>query len=146
MEMVETLSRVQSPEDFEKARQEIRRTAKTCYIKIKHREYSLQDLSFNIMISKLLEKYVKTTPIHVKAARHLANKGVEVKPGDIISYVKVIGEPGVKPVQLALISEIDVDKYIEYLEATFEQVLDAIGLDFHEILGLTRLERFMENA
>jgi len=143
MEMVEALSKVRSPEEFEKARQEIRRIVKTCYTKLKNREYSLQDLSFNIMISKLPEKYVKTTPIHVKAALHLANKGVEVKPGDIISYVKVIGEPGVKPVQMASINEIDVNKYIEYLEATFEQVLDAIGLDFHEILGLTRLESFM---
>lgn len=145
MGIVKTLGEVRSPEDFEEAQRKIRNIVKTCYSKIKNREYSLQDLSFNIMISKPPEKYVKTTPIHVKAARLLVEKGVEVKPGDIISFIKVIGEPGVKPVQLASISEIDVEKYVEYIEATFEQVLDAIGLDFHEILGLTRLEYFMED-
>ena len=145
MEMVKTLSQVQSPEDFEEARQKIRNIVKTCYTKIKNREYSLQDLSFNIMISKPPERYVKTTPIHVKAAKLLVERGIEIKPGDIIGYVKVVGAPGVKPVQLASVSEIDVDKYVEYIEATFEQVLDAIGLDFHEILGLTRLEYFMGN-
>jgi DNA polymerase I len=49
----------------------------------------------------------------------------------------------VKPVELATKSEIDVDKYIAYLHSTFDQVLDALGLDFEEIIGLTKLERFM---
>jgi len=49
----------------------------------------------------------------------------------------------VKPVQLASNSEIDVDKYVAYLQSTFDQVLDALGLDFNEIIGLTKLERFM---
>ena len=37
----------------------------------------------------------------------------------------------------------DVDKYVGYLKSTFDQVLDALGLDFDEIIGLTKLERFM---
>lgn len=143
MAMVKTLGEVKSPEDFKEAQRKIRNIVKTCYTKIKKREYSLNDLSFNMMISKLPEKYVKTTPIHVKAARLLAERGVEIKPGDIIGFVKVTGTPGVKPLQLASINEVDVDKYAAYIEATFEQVLDAIGLDFHEILGLKRLEYFM---
>jgi DNA polymerase I len=49
----------------------------------------------------------------------------------------------VKPVELATKNEIDVDKYIAYLHSTFDQVLDALGLDFDEIIGLTKLERFM---
>ena len=48
-----------------------------------------------------------------------------------------------KPVQLASNSEIDVDKYVGYLQSTFDQVLDALGLNFDEIIGLTKLERFM---
>jgi DNA polymerase I len=57
--------------------------------------------------------------------------------------VKVTKEPHVKPVELASDSEIDVDKYVEYLRSTFDQVLDALGLEFEEIIGMTRLERFM---
>jgi len=68
---------------------------------------------------------------------------VEVKAGDLISFVKVVREPHVKPVELATKNEIDVDKYVAYLRSTFDQVLDAVGLDFDEIIGLTKLERFM---
>ena len=45
--------------------------------------------------------------------------------------------------ELATKNEIDVDKYVAYLHSTFDQVLDALGLDFDEIIGLTKLERFM---
>jgi len=55
----------------------------------------------------------------------------------------VTKEPHVKPVQLASNSEVDVDKYVGYMHSTFAQVLDAMGLDFDEIIGLTKLERFM---
>ena len=48
-----------------------------------------------------------------------------------------------KPVELATKTEVDVDKYIAYLQSTFDQVLDALGLSFGEIIGLTKLERFL---
>ena len=85
---------------------------------------------------------IKTTPQHVKAAKLLESKGFEVKPGDIISFVKVVGEPGVKPCQLASMKEIDVKKYIEYMDSTFEQVLDALGMSFDELIGNRKLESF----
>jgi len=31
----------------------------------------------------------------------------------------------------------------KFIKDAFDQVLDALGLDFDEIIGLTRLERFM---
>ncbi len=72
----------------------------------------------------------------------MKNKGFEVKSGDIITFVKVVGEPGVKPVSLASINEIDSNKYIEYVDSTFEQVLDALSIDFQELIGTTKLEKF----
>ena len=71
----------------------------------------------------------------------LEKLGYKMEAGDLITYVKVM--KGVKPVQLASNSEIDVDKYVAYLHSTFDQILDALGLDFEEIIGLTKLERFM---
>jgi len=32
---------------------------------------------------------------------------------------------------------------MEYLESTFEQVLDAIGIDFKDIMGISKLESFL---
>ncbi|RLE53209.1 MAG: type B DNA-directed DNA polymerase, partial [Candidatus Methanomethylicota archaeon] len=95
--------------------------------------------------SRDVNKYVKTTPQHVKAAKQLVSKGVELKPGDIISYVKVTTPVGVKPVQLARIDEIDADKYIGHIRTTFEQVLDALGIEFDEIIGVTTLDLFAKH-
>jgi DNA polymerase I len=64
--------------------------------------------------------------------------------GDRISFVKVTSNKDrVKPVELASRNEVDVEKYIAYLHSTFDQVLDALGLNFDEITGLTRLASFL---
>ncbi|MEM3570621.1 MAG: DNA-directed DNA polymerase I [Candidatus Bathyarchaeia archaeon] len=141
-EMIEILSEVKSEEEFEKAKERIKETIKKCYLDLKNKKYSLEDLAFSIMISKPPLRYTKTTPQHVKAAHLLTEKGIEVKAGDIISFVKVVGEPGVKPVQLASINEIDVEKYVEYINSTFEQVLDALEVEFNELIGLKKLDAF----
>jgi DNA polymerase I len=63
-----------------------------------------------------------------------------------VSFVKVTSSAGVKPVQLASIHEIDVEKYTEYIRSTFEQVLDAVGLDYEELTGAKKLESFFPGA
>jgi len=142
--MKERLATVKSPEDFEKAKKDMAEIVRDCYMRLKRREWeSLGELAFNVVLGEELEHYTKTTPQHVKAAMILKKNGMELKAGDLISFVKVAKEPHVKPVELATKNEIDVDKYIAYLHSTFDQVLDALGLDFDEIIGLTKLERFM---
>jgi DNA polymerase elongation subunit (family B) len=143
-EMIEILSKVQSVEEFEDAKVKIKAIVKNCYLMLRDRRFSLQDLAFNVMISKAPDDYRKTTPQHVKAAELLSDRGVEVKAGDLISFVKVTTEVGVKPVQVASPEEVDVRKYIEYLDSTFEQVLDALGTDFHEIVGTKKLDSFFK--
>jgi len=143
-EMIETLSQVKSEQDFEQAKATIKQIVKTCYVKLKNREYSLDDLAFNVMMGKPPQSYTKTTPQHVKAAQLLVRNGQEIRTGDLVSFVKVIGEPSVKPVQLASLNEIDAAKYVEYIDSTFEQVLDAVGLDFAELIGATKLETFFQ--
>jgi DNA polymerase I len=141
-DMIQTLSEVRSFDEFNSARERIKRIVKECYTKLKNREYSMEELAFNVMIGKSPEGYTKTTPQHVKAAKLLSQRGVEVKPGDLIAFVKVTGELGVKPVQLASKGEIDTEKYLEYISSTFEQVLDALGIEFDELIGVRRLESF----
>ncbi|MHA1710953.1 MAG: DNA-directed DNA polymerase I [Candidatus Freyarchaeota archaeon] len=142
-QMEEILSQVKSPEEFEKAKRDIRRIIRECYVKLTRREYPLEELAFHVVLGAAPERYIKTTPQHVKAARLLQKRGREIKAGDLISFVKVTKQPYVKPIEIATKNEIDVDKYVAYLHSTFDQILDALGLDFDEILGLTKLERFM---
>jgi len=142
--MKERLTMVKTPADFEKAKKDICEIVRDCYMRLKRREWeSISELTFNVVLGEELERYTKTTPQHVKAAKMLKDRGIELRAGDLISFVKIVKEPHVKPVELATKEEIDVDKYIAYLRSTFDQVLDALGLDFNEIIGLTKLERFM---
>ncbi len=137
------LEQVQTPLEFEEAKKEIKQIIRDRYLRLKQRRWgdTPEELAFHVVLGKPPESYTKTTPQHVKAALILKQIGYDLKAGDLISYVKVL--KGVKPVQIATNSEIDVDKYVEYLHSTFDQILDALGLDFEEIIGLTKLERFM---
>ncbi len=143
-EMKDRLSKVKNPAEFEKAKKDIAEIVRERYTRLKRREWeSTNDLAFNVVLGEELEHYTKTTPQHVKAAKILEKTGVELRAGDLISFVKTTREPHVKPVELASKNEVDVDKYIAYLHSTFDQVLDALGLSFDEIIGLTKLERFL---
>ncbi len=142
VEMTQVLREVKSPQDFEVAKSKIRAIVQRCYSDLKARRIPLDDLVFKVMISRPLDRYDKTTPQHVKAAKLLEEKGKEVKPGDLISFVKVQGPLGVKPVQLARIDEVDIEKYVGHIESTFGQVLEALNIDFEEIVGVKRLDFF----
>ncbi len=142
--MKERLAQVKNPADFEKAKRDIADIVRERYTRLKRREWeNLSELAFHVVLGEDLHRYTKTTPQHVKAAKILEKSGVEIRAGDLISFVKTIREPHVKPVELATNNEVDVDKYVAYLQSTFEQVLDALGLSFDEIIGLTKLERFL---
>ncbi|MEM1537888.1 MAG: DNA-directed DNA polymerase I [Candidatus Nezhaarchaeales archaeon] len=141
-ELIGILASVHSQDEFVQAKEKIRSIVRDCYSRLKGRKYTLDDLAFKVMLSKSPKHYVKTTPQHVKAAQQLANIGKRVEAGDIIAFVKVKGPIGVKPLPLARIDEVDVDKYIGHLRTTFEQVLEALGIGFDEVLGLKRLESF----
>jgi len=143
MDVVEILGKVQSPRDFEEAKLKIRSVVRDYYVKLKCRELNLDDLAFRVKLSRDLDHYVKTTPQHVKAAKLLEKfQSRKLGAGDIISYVKVKGEMGVKPVQLARIDEIDVDKYVGHMETTLRQILEAIGINLDEIFGVRSLDKF----
>jgi DNA polymerase I len=141
-EMISILSGVKSPEDIELAKAKITEIVKGCYVKLGKREYTLHELAFSMMMSRTPDHYTKTTPQHVKAAKQLQQVGTEMRPGDIVSFVKVRGDPGVKPVQLARVEEVDTEKYVEYIRGTFEQVLDSLGVEFEDIAGVKKLESF----
>ncbi len=142
METIFALSHVQNRENFEEARYKIKKIIQKCYNNLKDRKYSLVDLSFKVMLSKTINHYVKTTPQHVKAAKLLQKFGVEVRSGDIISYVKVSGPIGVKPIRLSSIVEVDIEKYIEHMKTTFGQIMDALGINFDEVIGIKTLDDF----
>ncbi len=106
----------------------------------------MEELAFTVVLGKDIEDYEKTTPQHVKALKRLSEEEREkIGAGSIIRYVKIRREPGVKLLALASLDEIDVEKYVEHIRTTFEQVLDALDISFDEIVGVSKLESFFNN-
>ncbi len=139
---LDTLSRVRSDEDFEKARKDIRSLLTNMISGLKGKKVPVQELAFTVMMGKPTDKYNGTTPQHVRAAQQLEERGREIKAGEIIAYVKTRNPPYVKPAELARPEEIDADKYIEYAHSMFDQMLDALDFSFDEIMGGTTLDLF----
>jgi DNA polymerase I len=133
-ELIDVLSEVQTMEDFVKAKKVISKKIAECGKKVQAKEIPLQDLTFNVMLSKAPSEYVKTIPQHIRAAKQLESIR-EIKKGDKISFIKILNKPGVKPVELAKKEEMDSKKYMEFLESTLEQITSSMDLDFDTILG-----------
>ena len=146
-EILDVLSEVKSVEEFNDAKNRVSDKISNCARKIRAREVPLTELAFNVMTSKAPHEYTKTIPQHIRAALQLQTIR-EIKRGDIISYVKILNKPGVKPVELAKQSEIDAGKYMEFMQSTLDQITSSMNLDFDSILGKpkqTGLDQFFWN-
>jgi len=146
-ELLDILSEIKTVDEFERAKNKISDKISECARKVQAKEIPLKDLAFNVMMSKAPTDYVKTIPQHVRAAKQLESIR-EIKKGDIISYVKILNKPGVKPIEMARASEIDSSKYMEFMESTLDQLTSSMSLDFDVILGKpkqTGLEQFFWN-
>lgn len=145
------LEEINTPEEMEQKKHEIVVTLRETYQILKQRKWNnIMDLSFNMTLSKGVDKYDKTMPQHVKAAKLLVDKGIQVEAGSNVNFVKTFKkvkhsrgykiEEDVKPVELAKNEEIFIDKYTEFLQSVFEQILDPLGIDYEEqVLGKTKL-------
>jgi len=133
-ELLDILSEIKTAEEFKRAKNKISDKISECARKVQAKEIPLQDLAFNVMISKAPRDYTKTIPQHIRAAKQLESIR-EIKKGDIISYVKILNKPGVRPIEMARKSEIDTSKYMEFMESTLDQLTSSMNLDFDTILG-----------
>ncbi len=145
-DMLDVLSRVNNPEGFEAAKEEIREVVNYVIDRLEGKAdpYSPEELAFRVQMTKSLDAYGKTKPQHVRAAMMLRDAGFDVPPGTIVEYIKTKGTEDLLPVQMAEDTSywLDKDKYLDTLRSVFEQVLDSVGIDFEELLGFTTLDQF----
>lgn len=154
-EIKTVLKGVQYEDDVPKAKEAISKLVLQSYKKLKSRQWdSLDDLAFHMTVNKKLSEYGRkkigkdgketriAIPQHIKAVHQLEAAGYVFEAGTTISFVKTNNADGVMALELAKDEDIDVDKYIEFLKATFGQILDPLELDFSEILGYKKLSAF----
>ncbi len=140
MQMVDILQQVKDETEFAGAKERILRLAREKLTMLERREFQVEDLAIRVQLTKPISAYTKTTPQHVKAAKQLEAAGKEVMAGDIISFVKT--SDGVKPVEQATVQDIDTSKYKDLVRSAFEQVLDALGIEWFDTIGMRRLDTF----
>jgi len=155
------LSEVHNEPEMELAKVKIIDLLKGVSSMIKNRKWTdLKDIAFNVTMSKEAVAYKTNVPQHVRAAKMLEEKGYPISANSNISFVKIIRKETVlskagkksikmvsdiKPVELTVNGEVDIDKYTEFLKATFAQILDPMEVDFDDkVLGLSKLETWMK--
>ena len=146
-EVKKILGEIRTEEEMRIGKKKIAEKVKKVYWTLKRREWKdIRDLAFHITLSENLDKYTKTTPQHVKAARILLKKGYNIGAGSVVHFVKTKDKLGVKPIEEVNNEDIDVAKYVEFLKSTFEQILEPLDIDFDvQILGFQKLEKWLKN-
>ena len=134
-EILNILKNINTYDEFNKAKEEIKRIVTEAERELSNGVVPLKDLAISVTLSKPIRAYTKTTPQHVKAARKLERKlNIEIQPGTIIKIIKTRDEDGVAPLELVeSIKEVDSKKYIELLKSTLEQILETLEIDLDKI-------------
>ena len=145
LKIIDIIRSAQDPKDVVEAREKVRSLVKELYSNLRKQYYDLDELAFHMQLTKPIDAYTKNMPQHVKAAKMLARFGIQLNTGDVVAFVKVKGGEGVKPVQLAKLPEIDLEKYYEVIETTLGQLLRALSLDTASLSGTTKLLSFLSH-
>ncbi|MFX1317453.1 MAG: DNA-directed DNA polymerase I, partial [Promethearchaeota archaeon] len=141
-QIIDILKTITNDEEFAKARKTIIDIIKENRKKIGKKDaFEFNDYFINIVLQKKLDSYEKTIPQHVRAARKLREKKKkEYQEGETISFIKSNDKIGAKVKELATFKDIDVKKYRQLLRSALEQLLDALNIDYQEII-LTKYEK-----
>ena len=141
------INTIENDDDFKAKKEEIKGFIRQFVTKIKKGTLPLEAYEIKItlqgkMVKQIMDPHEPNLKIqHLMAARDLVKlKGKTFESGAVFSFVKV--KSGAKALELATVDEIDRDKYLDLFKSTFEQVLDAIGISFEDIIGIKKLDSF----
>jgi DNA polymerase I len=141
------IKNITGDEDYMAKRESIKAFIRQCWSRIKKNQYPLESYAIKIQLQSKIVKQISdpnepTLKIqHLMAARELYQlKKIKFEAGASFAFVKV--KSGAKALELAHLDEIDRDKYMDLFKSTFEQVLDALGISFAEIIGIKKLDSF----
>ena len=105
--------------------------------------FNIKDYGITIVLKRKLLDYKSSIPQHVRVAKMMSeSEKKNLGPGSFITYIKTRTQEKVKPLNQAKINDIDYKKYKELVRSAFEQVLDALDIDYEEILGTVKLSNF----
>ncbi len=142
------LKKIENIDDFNKSKKKIIDRVKSNLKKIgispDSGGFQLKDYTISMGLKKNLKEYKKNIPQHVKSAKieQQSMENVKYVQGDTIKFIKAKNKDGVKPLSMAKIQDINIKKYKQLLENTFEQLLDALDISLEELKGAKKLDSF----
>lgn len=147
-EVLAILSRVNTVEEFNTAKAEVKTLVRNIYQKLEKKKYPKEELAITIQLTQPLTRY-KVQAQHVKAARQLeehfqnqykaVHNGIKrkepfAKAGQLIRFIKTQSSDRVTPLELMTNKSIvDVKAYKSMVESTFDQLLGALDIDAEEM-------------
>ena len=90
----------------------------------------LEQFAFKVMINKNPSEY-KTKPQVVRAGEMMG----KVEKGQFVTFIKTWNDEKVKPIQLAKLSDVNKEKYLESLESVMKQITEPMGISMDLLLG-----------
>ncbi|MFX0135342.1 MAG: DNA-directed DNA polymerase I [Candidatus Hodarchaeota archaeon] len=137
LRLTNILSDIEKLEDLKSIKNEIENLIQSIIFNLEQGNFDINELAFRKKLTKSIDSYKKDA-LHVKVAKILKTSGKSVKVGDYIEYVKTKNGP--KPIELTSINDIDISKYLQSTKSVFEQVLDALEMNFDDIILKNRKE------
>lgn len=152
-QLVEILAKMNSEDDITPIVDEIKLLIKAAVRTIRKRKGVVEDYAFYSTINMRLNQYKNTNIQHVAAAKIEAQAIIDNLPssvsnsvdladlipkGKIQGFIKTnIKQTGFKvlPLSVATTKDIDVNKYINELASTFEQITGALGINIGELVA-----------
>jgi DNA polymerase I len=147
-EVLAILSRVNTAEEFDTAKADVKTLVRNIYQKLEKNKYSKEELAITMQLTQPLNRY-KVQAQHVKAAKQLEehyknqykniHSGMErkepfIKAGQLIRFVKTRDSARVTPVELITPkSLVDVKAYKSMIDSTFDQLFGALDIDAEEM-------------
>ncbi|MFQ5975837.1 MAG: DNA-directed DNA polymerase, partial [Candidatus Hydrothermarchaeales archaeon] len=120
----------------EKAAEIVKSTVKS----LRNRKVSLDEVTLSTQLTKRIESYKSKGP-HVHAAMKLRDKGVEVRPGNVIRYIitkgtKMISERAEPILSDTSIEDYDPEYYINnQILPTVSRILESLGYSEVDLKG-----------
>lgn len=146
-QFTEIIKGITGEADYAAKKETIKGFIRQCWSRIKKNQFPLESYAIKVQLQSKIVKQIAdpnepTLKIqHLMAARELYQlKKTKFEAGASFAFVKV--KSGAKALELAHLEEVDRDKYMDLFKSTFEQVLDALGISFSEIIGIRKLDSF----
>ncbi|MHA1368984.1 MAG: DNA-directed DNA polymerase I [Promethearchaeota archaeon] len=146
-QFTEIIKGIKSKDDFQAKKEEILSLTRQYWMKLKKGNLPIESYEIKVQLqSKTIRLINSDDPLkirlqHVVAARELRKlTGKRFEAGESFSYVKT--KYGAKALDIAKVEDVDRKKYMAQFQSTFEQVLDALGISFEEIIGIRTLDSF----